>query len=741
MNRCTPIACAAALACLMPAVQAQTAPAAPEAAASAPVTTLPTVNISASADASAAGLSKPYAGGQVARGGRAGVLGTRDNMETPVSITSYTNDLIQDRQARSVGEVLQNDSGVRMARGFGNFQEAYFMRGFILGSDDVAYNGLYSLLPRQYIATELFERVEVLRGASAFLSGAVPGGGGLGGTINLLPKRATNEPLTRVTTGIASGEQANLATDVSRRFGPDNSTGIRVNAAYRTGGTAVDDEKADLGLAAVGLDWHSRDVRLSGDLGYQDNQLKRTRPSVTLAGVTALPAAPDGASNFAQPWSYSNERDLFGTLRGEFDLTPELTAWAAYGLRRSDESNSLANLTVSADDGSGSTYRFDNAREDSVDTAELGLRGKLRTGPVGHEWVASYSAFRLKSKNAYAFDAANTLATSLYTPRSYAEPAWSAAAGFGNNLASPALTNRTQLTSFAIGDTLSLLDDQLLVTLGVRRQKFDVKGYTYGDRNGDGGGAETGYERSRTSPMLGVVYKATKQWSLYGNHIEGLTPGETAPTWLTPPPLNAGQSLDPYVSKQNELGLKFDGGRLGGSLALFTTTKPRSLVNAARVFTSEGEDRHRGAELNVFGEAAPGVKLLGGLTWLDAKQRTTGNAATEGKRVLGVPRVQGNLGTEFNVPGVEGLALDGRIVHTGKSFADSANTLEVPAWTRLDLGARWLLNVQERLVSLRLRVDNVTGKDYWASAGGYPDNGYLVVGAPRTVSLSASVDF
>ena len=119
----------------------------------------------------------------MARGGRVGLLGTRDLMDTPFSITSYTNELIQDRQARSVGDVLQNDAGVRVARGFGNFQESYFIRG----SDDVAYNGLYSLLPRQYIATELFERVEVLRGASTFLTGAVPNGGGIGGVINRCP--------------------------------------------------------------------------------------------------------------------------------------------------------------------------------------------------------------------------------------------------------------------------------------------------------------------------------------------------------------------------------------------------------------------------------------------------------------------------------------------------------------------------------------------------------------------------
>jgi len=130
-------------------------------------TTLDTVVVNASADASVEGLQPAYAGGQVVRGGRVGILGTQDTMSTPFSLTAHTNELIQDRQAKSVGEVLQNDPGVRLARGFGNFQESCF----ILRSDDVAYYGLYSLLPRQYIATELFERVEVLRGASAFLNG------------------------------------------------------------------------------------------------------------------------------------------------------------------------------------------------------------------------------------------------------------------------------------------------------------------------------------------------------------------------------------------------------------------------------------------------------------------------------------------------------------------------------------------------------------------------------------------
>lgn len=696
--------------------------------------TLSTVTVNASADASAQGLSPAYPGGQVARGGRAGILGTKDAMDTPFSITSYTNELIQDRHARSVGDVLQNDPTVRVARGFGNFQEAFFIRGFILDSDDTAYNGLYSLLPRQYIATELFERVEVLRGASAFLNGASPNGGGLGGSINLLPKRAPNKPLNRVTFGVASGGQTQVAADIARRFGPDGNTGIRVNAAGRNGGTAVDHEDVQLGLLAVGLDWRSRDVRLSGDIGWQDHKLKNTRTNVTLgSAVTTVPSVPDNQTNFAQPWSYSNERDVFGTLRGEWDLSPSTTAWAAAGARRGEEANSLANLTVTnAASGAATTYRFDNTRNDSVNTGELGLRGKLQTGSVGHEWVAVASHYDFEKKNAYAMDWRNTHATNLYNPIATNLPGFSANTLFGGDLANPLRTGSTRLSSFALGDTMAFMDNRMLFTVGLRHQKMEIANYDYGT------GLQTDrYDQSRTSPLLAAVYKVNKGLSVYANYVEGLSQGQTAPSTAT----NRGEMLAPYVSKQKEVGIKFDAGRVGGSVALFSTTKPRAFLNTANLFSTSGKDRHQGIELAVQGEATKGLRLLGGLTWLDAKQLTTGAAATDGQRVIGVPELQANLGAEWDVPGVPGLAVDGRWVHTGASYANATNTLRVPGWNRLDVGARYMTEVQGKLVTLRARIDNLTNRNYWASVGGYPGSGYLVVGAPRTLSLSVSVDF
>jgi iron complex outermembrane receptor protein len=741
-----PVTIAAALALHALGALAQTPGATPAATADGGAT-LSTVTVEASADASAEGLAKPYAGGQVARGGRVGILGTQDVMNTPFSTTSYTHELIQDQQARSVADVLQNDPSVRVARGFGNFQESFFIRGFIVNSDDIAYNGLYGLLPRQYIASELFERVEVLRGASAFLNGATPSGGGIGGNINLLPKRAPSEALTEVSLGIATGSQAYAATDIARRFGPDQSLGIRLNAAHRDGGTGIDGERVKLDLFSVGLDWRGRNARISADIGHQEHRLSGTRPNVTPGGtLTAIPRAPDNQTNFAQPWTYSNERDTFGTVRGEYDLTPGITAWAAAGARRGDEANSLAGFTVnSAATGAGTQSRFDNTRQDDVRTAELGVRGRFMTGAVGHEWVASYSFFDLEKKNAYGLGtgAGSSLATNLYRPVGYATPGLDF---LGNDLASPALNGKVRLHSVAIGDTLSFMQDRVRLTVGLRQQSLASQDTAYRTTfNGtvsNPGGAVTAYDQSRTSPVAGIVFKARPDLSVYANYIEGLSQGESAPAQLNNVPVrNAGESLRPYVSKQQEVGLKYDGGRIGANVALFSTEKPRALVNGAGFFVSEGKDRHQGLELTTFGEVTRGLRLLGGVTLLDAKQKATGTAATDGQRVIGVPTAQGSIGVDWDVPGVPGLSLNGRVVATGGSYANATNTLRVGGWGRLDLGARYVSEMAGKLVTLRARIDNVADRDYWASVGGYPGSGYLVLGNPRTFSLTASVNF
>lgn len=698
---------------------------------------VPTVVVRASADASAQGLPAAYAGGQVARGGRVGLLGNMDMMDTPFNSTNYTQAVIADQQAKSVADVVQNDPSIRVARGFGNYQELYVIRGFPLGSDEVAYNGLYGMLPRQFVASELLERVEVFRGANAFVNGAGAGGGSNGGAINLVPKRAANTPLTQVTFGVESGGQTYVATDLSRRFGEGDRFGVRLNGVHRDGDTAVDKESRKLDVLSVGLDYRGNNYRLSADVGYQDHKLNEPRPSVTLGTGVPMIGAPSATSNYSQPWAYSTERDTFGTVRGEVDLAKDVVAWAAFGERSGTEFNALGSPTVSNAKGDASIYRFDNIRDDLVRTGEIGVRGTFITGPVKNTVSAVASGFSQHSKNAYAISNFAGVATNIYNPVDYPSPDTSF---FPNgDMNAPKVTASTNLSSYAVADTLGMLDDTVLVTVGVRHQRVRTNSFDYNTGVAVTGGS---YDASANTPVAGLVYKPMKGVSLYANYIEALQQGSTASGMGQDgtPLANTGTVFAPYKSRQKEIGIKYDSGKLGMSAALFTTGQPSAYV-VGNVFGVFGEQRNRGLELSVFGSPMRGVRVLGGLTLLDTEQVTTAGGVNQGKDVIGVPKTQLNLGGEWDVPNVAGLNLNARLLYTGTQYADGANTQELPSWTRLDLGVAYAMRLAEHDITWRARVDNVANKSYWASAGGYPGAGYLVVGAPRTFTVSGTVNF
>ncbi len=677
-------------------------------------------------------LTEPYAGGQVARGGRNGLLGNLDFLDSPFSGTAYTEELISNQQADSVGDALQNDPFVRVAKGFGNFQEVYVIRGFPVYSDDITYNGIYGILPRQFVAAELVERVEVFRGANAFLNGAAPGGSGVGGAFNLVPKRAPEADFNRATVGFENSGQLYGALDIARRTGANDEFGWRFNAVRRNGETSIEGQDRELNVLAFGSDYAGDRFRASFDIGYQDNQLDAPRPQVTPSG--GVPDAPDANTNYAQPWTYSSEEQLFGVVRGEYDLTDNITVWAAAGARNGEEANVLANPTATPT-GATTAYRFDNTREDDVLSGDVGLRADFATGSIDHRLVVSGSAVSLESRNAYAFSSFFApFAGDLYQPFYVAPPA----ADFfvGGNLSSPLKTEETQNSSLAIADMMTFLDGQLLVTIGARQQWIETTSFDYNT------GAElSSYDDSALTPAIGVVYQPTESISVYGNYSEGLQPGAIAPaTSGGIAILNAGEVLDPFRSEQLEIGVKYDSGNFAATFAGFNLSKPNAIVEN-QIYSASGEQQVNGFEASVFGEPRESLRLIGGLTWLDAELAETQSDLNEGNTPIGIPEWQANANLEWDVPGVDNLSLDGRIVFTGEQYIDEANTTEIDSWTRLDIGARYIMAVQDNDVTLRARIENLTDESYWASTGGFPGANYLVQGGPRTFIVSASVDF
>jgi len=675
----------------------------------------------------AAGALPPaYAGGQVARGARLGALGNQDAMDVPFSVTSYTAETIGNQQAETIADVLANDPAVRTGFGYGNFAESFVIRGFQLVGEDLSVDGLYGTAPRQIVATDMFERVEVLKGANAFLNGAAPSSTGIGGGVNLVPKRAGDEPLTRLTANHAMDSRFGGSADVGRRFGADNRFGARANVAYRDGETAIDGEKRTLKLGSLALDYRGDRARVTLDLGTQTQRVEQGRSVVYV--TTVVPAAPAASANYAQPWSYSEMRDSFGQIRAEYDILPSVTVHGAFGIRDMREDGDYASPTVTSADGSGTVGRLTVPREDFTVTGQAGVRAEVATGPVTHRLNGGVSALRTTNNNGYEFGA--TAAVNLYDMVAVARPRTTLAAGM---VGDPPKVSAVELKSLYVSDTLSVLDDRVMLTVGLRQQNIQVRGY-----NRTTGAVTSSYDETALTPVAGLVVKPWKEVALYANRIEGLAQGPTAPATAA----NAGAIFEPYRSVQYEVGAKLDLGRFGASLSLFQTTQPSGVTDpVTRVYGVSGEQRNRGIELMLFGEPVDGVRLVGGATVIDPELTSTGNAATEGNDAVGVPRHQYNANVEWDLPFLPAsfptVTLTGRMIHTGAQYVNTANTLKIPSWTRFDIGARLKTEVHGRPVTVRAAVENVADRAYWASAFG----GYLTQGNPLTAKLSVSVDF
>ncbi|WP_087692447.1 TonB-dependent receptor [Pseudomonas sp. PE-S1G-1] len=673
-----------------------------------------------------------YAGGQVARSARLGVLGNRSINDVPFSVVSYTSKTIADQQARTVGDVLLNDASVRQSSGFGNFSQVFTIRGLPLSTDDIAFNGLYGVLPRQIITTEALERVELFKGPNAFVNGVSPSGSGIGGSVNLVPKRAEDTPTRSVTLDYASDSQAGGHIDLGQRFGEDNRFGARVNLARHGGETAVDDENKSSQLIAVALDYRGERLRVSTDFGYQKERINNGRSVVYLTG-TKVPSPPSAKDNYAQDWSWSQLEDTYGMVNAEYDLNDNWTVYAAGGAKHTRENGQYSSLYV-ANDGSAKVGFLYSPHDEDNKSAMAGLNGHFATGPVTHQMNFGLSGIWGEQRSSYeAILQANRQPGNLYDPTQTPRPTNTY---FGSDIHDPRVVGKNRIKSAAVSDTLGFLDDRVLLTLGVRRQTIEVDSW-----NTATGARGTPYSESITTPVYGLVIKPWEHVSFYANRIEGLAQGPTAPlTNVT----NPGEVFPPKRSKQTEAGVKLDWENYGATLGVYRIEQPNNATTRFPgqkfdTFTVDGEQINKGVELNVFGEPIDGLRLLAGATWMDTEQKSTSNGATDGNRAAGVPRFQYNIGADWDVPGIQGAAVSARMLRTGGEYVNAANSLSIPAWTRVDLGARYGFKADDKYITLRANVENVANKAYWSSAS--TANNYLTQGEPRTVKLSATVDF
>lgn len=674
------------------------------------------LTVTSTAAATREALPPAHAGGQVAKGARLGLLGNRDIMDTPFNVTSYTSQLIDDQQARTVADVLANDPSVRFTTSGTHAFENFRLRGFDVHSSDLAINSMFGLAPLGSSTLEFVERVEVLKGPSAMFTGMSPSGG-VGGVINLVPKRAADEALTRVTLGYETASQPGISADVGRRFGTNDAFGVRINGSLSDGETALDGQDKQRDFLSAALDYRGDALTATLDIYNATLDFEGGSPAMYGFATTDIPKAPDPSVNFLSNAAGELESQAV-IARAEYAFNDNLSAFAAYGVRNHDYSGWINGTHAHSVQANGNAMVRGVAQlgYDESASAELGARLKFSTGGAQHEVVLQATQLDIEA-------GALTNVTGM-VPSNIYDPAVPPLAALPSGHIAP--NSETTLSSLALVDTVSLLEERLLLTLGARQQKIDQTSY----------GAE--YNEEALTPAMGVVIKP---WgddvSLYANYVEGLSKGDSV---TVAGGYVSDKTFAPYKTVQTELGVKWNTGEFTNTFSLFNIARPQLLTTGTApnlVASDGGESRVRGVEWNTFGKVSATVSLLGGVSYTQGELTKATGGVNEGNTLFGVPEWQGNLGAEWATP-VNGLSLNGLLSATSEQYLNNANTHEIPASSQVDAGVRYETRVAEHKTVMRLNVNNLFDRHYWSGSFAEPR---ATLAAGRTVAASVSIDF
>ena len=674
------------------------------------------------------------------------VLGKKTLKDTPYSVEVYSNELMKNKQARSLANILKGDASVDLlVDSLTSENTQVNIRGLrVYGSLSKRVDGLVAIARSGDLPVEHMERVDILKGAGGFLHGIAS----TGGIINYVLKRPTDEPYRGLSTQIMDSGLALIHADAGGRFGADNRFGYRVNLVYEAGDTYIkgnanlEDGESRRRSGSIALDWE-----ITPDLLWQfDALFAEHRRS---GGITGFITNSDGSAtrffDVVQPRApFRADRrhaPSFTFFRSVHELYTTYLAWdfaAEWRLklayRHSENLRNFSSQWMLFDSGSSDSYSlflsnnyFFIPKEQQWQAV---VNGVFTIGSITHE-LAAGTSYRYHTIT-------NSLTNPNYRNRSL---------GLNNvgKLSNPVdVTNPfSQFYDYSsvkpgsdiwtynaykdvfLSDTLRL-GENWNVILGLRHINLRNSNNRFD--------SSTTYDKSAITPTLAIVYRPVEGLSLYGSYIEDLSQGATAPRTVA----NANQVFPPQVSRQYEFGAKSEYNDWSASAALFRIEQALTYITPDNVFNQDGEARYQGLELNGKFRFGRHWLLTASAMWLDATNQRTTDGTLDGRRIAGVSREQASLYGEYRLPGIP-LTLTAGARYVGKRPVDTNSRFYLNDVTLFDMGARYETKVTGKRLTLRLNVDNLTDEAYWHTKGVQAN--WLLQGMPRTFKFGAEVDF
>ena len=671
--------------------------------------------------------SRTMPGGMVDREIHFSILGNTDYMEVPANVVSYTEKAIRQNTipTRTFLNTMTNHPSILVGGASTNNNVELQIRGARFNTHDMLMDGVPGMMAMGIIPMNWVERIDTIIGPNVVLSG-VGVNQSVSGFVNFAPKTAQEKRTLTLTETYSSDHHFTHDIDFGQRFGKNHQYGIRINAEIYAGDTSIDKETLRGKDFYIHLDQRSDWSRTSFIYGY-DSVKHHGMPEVLNVGkkwggtVTGLPAANRVVENFMPSWSeLSHSRNVY-TLTHDQKLAEHLWAYVKLGYEKLNWPGYLDQKPILLNDAGAydfGAFGFGSGQDSywKRKTLTLGLNADFVTGSVkhkvnfGYEYLSNYW-YGLNATPKRSFPGGNIytgLTTDIGAPIPVSGP-WYLSSGKSHR-------------SFALSDSLSAFDDKLKVILGLRRQTIQTKSYKVS------GEMSASYDKTQVSPFIGVLYKLSDLTSVYANYAEGLST-------VSPPStvLNNREVMPPVRTKQYEIGAKWDFKDWGMTVSYFDIKQPTGITNAANIFVMDGETQNRGVEWNVFGKVVPRLSVVGGVMFLDAKYNRSQGGSNDGHRVHGTPAFNLTMGLNYETP-VPGLTLNLRGMYCGSSYADKANRISVPSWTRFDFGAQYETKIGDTPASFSVMCYNLFDKRYWSTATTSYAEGMVMLNPGRTFS-------
>lgn len=658
-------------------------------------------------------------------------------LDTPASISVFSEQLLQDRQVRKLSEVLQSDASVGESYAPIGYYENFNVRGFELNAaNSYKING-QTVAGEQSVALENKQQVELLKGLSGLQSGVAEPGG----LVNYVTKRAADVRSITLSTN-EQGERY-LATDLGGWFGSERQFGLRANLAHEDIRSYVDHADGKRDFASLAFDWQiSPNATLQLDAEYQHRE-QRSVPGYQLLGGSELPHGIDPDDRLAyQHWAKPVQTDSLN-LDGRFEYrfsdnwTGTLAAsrskvviddyssfaWGCYG-SASCEGAAVPNYFSA--EGDYDIYDFrspDDTRR--IDESQATLNGRFDALGLGHELTVGASAQR-RTLDQRPYYNEWLGSGNIETGAPALDP---------SDLAVGSSTRRLDSRQYGVfvSDRISF-NEQWQTVIGAREVRLDEKTW---DENGTAGRHTRQYQ---LLPNAALIYKPRPDTTVYASYSKGLSAGGTAPWFAN----NAAEILAPTLSRQLELGIKRDWQGVSLSAALFQIRQAyqyaRPEGDGTFNYVQQGQQKNTGLELGASGWMTSRLQVHASAAAIRARVTGSGTDAYEGHQAINVPNLRASLQADYSLP-IPGLALLGGARYSASKYAEQGGNVAVGGYTVFDVGSRYRTRIGGHDTVLRLTVDNLFDKRYWRDVGDYLGDNYLFQGAPRTARLSASVEF